>query len=330
MKAELAVLLLLGAVPAQARSRAPKNIPDADAALASITSFPARPCAARGRVQFFRSGRKPKGFGTTVYALPDGRLRREVRDKGPRKPAAQVIVDDGRTQSVYLAKASLLWSGAVAREPSARTLSRLKAIYTVAVSTGGHVAKLATWRLNFFAPGGPLRRSFWVDRKTGLLLKTETYRYDGTLSRRERLVKLETPAAMDPALFVSAAPSGTAARPLIPPDPPVAGIAARFPRWAPLGFLPLEARAQDGGALIVYGDGEARFTVFEGPAGASSGLDERLGREVRLPDGMTARLLPAGDGAALVRRTGAGLLVVSGDLADEELARVAESLEEAR
>jgi hypothetical protein len=99
-----------------------------------------------------------------------------------------------------------------------------------------------------------------------------------------------------------------------------------FPRWAPLGFLPIEAGARDGGALMRYVDGAASFTVFEAPGNTESGIDENGGREVKLKDGSIARLLPAGAGAALVRRSGARLLVVSGDLADEELVRVAESV----
>lgn len=328
MRAEILACLLLAAAPCGARSRAPKNVPGADALLAGLSTAPSAGGVARGRIQFFRSGGKPKGLGTTLYALPDGRLRREIRDKGPRKPAALILLDDGRTSSVYLPKLNRLWTGTSARETPAREAERLKSVYEIAVSTGGRVAKRRTWRLNFSAPGGRVRRSFWVDRDSGLLLKTETYRYDGTLARRERLVNLETPAEVDPGLFAAAQFAGAETRPLAPPDPMAPG--ARFPRWTPPGFLPLEARAQDGGALARYGDGAASFTVFTGPADAPSGLDEKVGRAARLGDGTEVRLLPAGEGAALVRRSAAGLLVIAGDLADEELARVAESVGNAR
>jgi hypothetical protein len=326
MRAELLAGLLLAAAPCGARTRVPKNIPTADALLAGMSAAPSAGGIARGRVQFFRAGGKPKGLGTTIYALPNGRLRREIRDKGPRKPAVMILIDDGRGRSVYLPKLNRLWTGSFARETAAQEAERLKSLYEVAVTTGGRVAKQRTWRLNFSAPGGRVRRSFWVDRDSGLLLKTETYRYDGTLARRDRLLKLETPAQVDASLFAADSFAGAETRPLAPPDPIAPGTRARFPRWTPPGFLLLESRSQDAGALARYGDGAASFTVFEGPAGASSGLDEKAGRAARLADGSEVRLLPAGEGAALVRRSAAGLLVVAGDLADEELARVAESV----
>jgi hypothetical protein len=332
MKANLAAALLLAALPAAARSRAPKNIPTADEALAHITSFPSEPCLAHGRIQFFREGKKPKGIGTTVYTSPDGFLRRDIFEKGPRKPAAMTIVDDGRQQRLLIPKLDREWDGVVAREPGGDALARLKSIYEISVSTGGHVAKMTTWRIDFRAPGGPLRRSFWVDRKSGLLLKTEEYRYDGALARRERIVKLEMPAESTQLGLVIAMPSdqNRGPQPLIPADPPVQGTSTHFPRWMPLGFLPLEARAESGGARISYGDGAAQYTVLEAPAGTDSGLDEKAGREIHLKDGSAARLLPAGDGAGLVLRTPTRTLVIAGDLADEELVRVAESVEAAR
>jgi hypothetical protein len=331
MRVKLAAAIALAAAPALARPRAPKNVPEADALLERAFSFPEAGCAARGRIQFFRRDEKPKGLGTAVYTLPDGRLRREIHPKGPSKPAALVIVDDGREQTLYIPKPDRFWTGRMERESAADALARLKAIYEISVSTGGRVAKRRTWRLDFRAPDGPLRRSFWVDRESGLLLKTETYRYDGAVARRERLLRLETPAAVEPGLFALAASSGAAAKPLIPPDRLVSfGVPVRFPRWSPLGFLALDARGANRGASIFYSDGAASYAVFEGPADADSGLNEKLGRVVRLKDGSSARLLPAGDGAALVRRSAAGALFVVGDLADEELVRVAESVEGGR
>lgn len=331
MRAKLAAALMLAAVSSSARPRVPKNMPEADALLARAFAFPEAGCVARGRIQFFRRDEKPKGLGTVVYTLPDGRLRREIHPRGPSKPAALVIVDDGREQTLHIPKPDRFWTGRMERESAAVAIARLKSIYEISVSTGGRVAKRRTWRLDFRAPNGPLRRTFWVDRESGLLLKTETYRYDGAVARRERLLRLETPAAVEPGLFALTASSGAAAKPLIPPDRLVSfDVPVRFPRWSPLGFLALDARGANRGVNIFYSDGAANYSVFEGPTDADSGLNEKLGREVRLKDGSSARLLPAGDGAALVRRSAAGTLFVVGDLADEELVHVADSLGAAR
>jgi len=327
MKAELVLSLLLAAGPAFARSRAPRAaLPDADELLARVYAFPSAGCVAHGRIQFFHAGAKTKGLGTVVYTLPDGRLRREIREKGPRKPPTSVIVDDGKTLSLLLLKVSRIWTGEIERESRDEQTARLKSIYAISVSTGGRVAKHATWRLDLRAPGGPLRRSLWVDRASGLLLKTEMYRYDGSLARRDRIVRLVTPTYVDPKFFDPIPrEEGFHVVPLVPKDPPVPGGDWRFPRWAPLGFLPVEAGAREHGAVIRYDDGAASFTVLQAPGGAESGIDENGGRMVKLKDGSRGLLVPAGLGAALVRRTPSSLLVVSGDLADEELVRVAES-----
>ena len=92
-------------------------------------------------------------------------------------------------------------------EPAAQGLARLRASYELSVSTGGVVAKRKTWKVDLrLKSNGVLRRVLWVDRDSGLLLKRETYRDDGTLARRERLVKLQLPATVNAALFSGVSP----------------------------------------------------------------------------------------------------------------------------
>lgn len=211
---ELAVLLALAAVPASARPRAPR--PEADALLLRMLAGPATGYAAVERVQVFPPGKKPKALKADLTALPGGRVRREVRPA--RKNASPVV-----------------WVSDPERPDAA--LARLKDLYAFSVSTGGVVAKRRTWKVDLhLRKGAPvLRRSLWVDRDSGLLLKRETYRDDGSLRRRERLVKLELPAAV-PASFAEAPPPGP---------------------WLPEGF----ALAGEAGGVQTYSNGLERFEV---------------------------------------------------------------------
>lgn len=180
---KLAVLLALAAVPCAARPRAPR--PEADALLLRMLAGPATGYLAVERVQVFLPGRKPKALKAEVSALPGGRVRRAVQPS--RKKAAPLVwVEDPERPDAALA--------------------RLKDLYSFSVSTGGVVAKRKTWKVDLRLKSGLLRRTLWVDRGSGLLLKRETYRDDGSLRRRERVVKLDLPAAVPP--FAEVPPPG--------------------------------------------------------------------------------------------------------------------------
>lgn len=236
MRYNLAVLLVLAPLPLQAKPRAQR--PGADALVLRALAGPATGYAAVERVQVFLPGKKAKALKVNVTGLPAGQVRREVLPL--RKKAASVVE---------------------VREPEKPEagLARLRSVYDVSVSTGGVVAKRKTWKLELRLKSGLLRRALWVDRDSGLLMKRETYRDDGTLRRRERIVKLELPAPVQ-GPFTAAPASGP---------------------WRPEGF------------------------VFAGESGGvrryTNGLESY---EVRLADGKT---------------------VVSGDLAEDDAARVLEA-----
>ncbi len=234
----VAVILALCAMPSHAKPRAPR--PGADALLLRMLSGPATSYAAVERVQIFSQGQKPKALKVNVTALRDGRVRREVLPPPHKKKILPLVQ----------------FRGAQRAEAG---LARLRALYEVSVATGGVVAKRKTWKLELRLKSGVLRRALWVDRDSGLLMKRETYRDDGSLRRRERLIKLELPAAVDASAFGVAPPPGT---------------------WAPDGF------------------------VFAGEIGGAR----------RWSNGLESYEL----------RTVGGKTVVSGDLAEDDAARVLE------
>lgn len=236
MRYSLAVLLVLAALPLQAKPRTPR--PGADALILKALAGPATGYAAVERVQVFLPGKKPKAIKANITGLPGGAVRREILPT--KKKAVPLIQVSGR------------------EKPEAG-LARLRSLYEITVSTGGFVAKRRTWKLELRLKSGVLRRALWVDRSSGFLMKRETYRDDGTLRRRERIVKLELPAPV-PASFEHA---------------PVAGP------WTPEGF------------------------VFSGESGGTR----------RYSNGLESyEIAKAG-----------GKLVVTGDLAEDDAARVLES-----
>lgn len=180
---KLAALLALTAVPLSAKPRAPR--PSAEALLLKMLAGPATGYACVERVQVFLPGKKPQALKANITALPGGRVRREIVSR-KKKAAPLVQVHDGRD-----------------REKPEAGLARLRSLYDLSVSTGGVVAKRKTWRIDLRLKGGALRRALWVDRDSGLLMKRETYRGDGTLARRERVMKLALPAVVDPGSFVA-------------------------------------------------------------------------------------------------------------------------------
>jgi hypothetical protein len=317
-RAEFILAGLLLAVPAAAER------PAAGVLLVAALSAPATGYIAQGRIQSFAPGRKPKALGMTVYFLPDGRLRREVRAH-PRLPPEQVYVDDGSETKLYWPKLGTLWKERMTHESPAERAARLSSLYAITVSTGGRVAKRATWRLDFRAPDGSLRRALWVDRASGLLLKCEEYRLDGALLRRERLTALSA-GSPDPALFRLEVPPDTPVAPLTAPRGP-ASPGAVFPRWIPDGFLPLESRTEEGGRTLVvgYGDGVENFILRQTP-GAEPNGGEKSGRSVRLKDGSRAALSAGKDGPLLEFRSRGRAFSITGEITEDEMLRVADSL----
>lgn len=300
MKAELLLSLIVLATPAAAR-----NLPAPDGLILKALAGPATGYSGLERVQMFRPGAKPKGVTVAVSALPGGRMRRETK-LGRKKTAGLICVRDGRTVSLSWPAQKRLWSGPEHVETPEAGLARLRALYEMSVSTGGRVAKRATWRVNLAAPGGKIRRSLWVARDGGLLLKSESYRPDGALARRQRFTKLTLPAEPDAALFRLEPPAGVR---------PAAAFAPGFPRWAPDGFMLVEA----GAARVRYSDGAANVVI------AQAGLSGKNPRTVRV--GAREMIISETEEGYALRT---GVHVFSGDIPEDELVRMALSLEVGR
>ena len=220
-------LLLLLAAPLHAKPRAP--LPGADELVLKALAGPATSYVATERVQVFILGKKPKAMTVNISGLPGGKIRRETTGRKKKLGPIELCVED---------------------EPAGKRLARLRSLYELTVSTGGVVAKRKTWRIELrLKTNGVLRRALWVSRDDGLLMKRETYRDDGGLARRERVTKLELPAAVDAAPFADAAP--------------------RKP-WTPPGFV--FAGEKDGAKT--YTNGLESYTVKDGRASGDLAEDD--------------------------------------------------------
>lgn len=274
-------------------------------ALSSELSY-----SARGRVQAFPRSGKARSQAVSVLAAPGGKKRRELASSA-KKPASLLQISDGRRQALLFVKRDKLWTGPAA---GADELGAIRASFELSVSTGGRVARRSTWRLDFRAKaGGALRRSWWVDRKTGVPLRREAYRPDGTLARRERWSRFE-PGSVPADAF--ALPASSAA---------LAWAEWGEPSWRPDGFVPVERREAGGSRIWGYGDGYASFTVVSAPAGAAPPLPGRAARKAG-----PGRMAETDDGLALAWRCGARSCLIVGDLLEDELLLVAGSMREAR
>lgn len=337
MRAELALSALLLAAAADARPRASQgSSPGADELILRALAGPATGYTGLQRVQIFRPGAKPRGLTVQVSARPGGFLRREAKPRR-RKPSGWICVRDGRRTRLFWPARGRLWSAPESTEAPSEGLARLRALYEISVSTGGRVAKRSTWRVDLRAPGGGLRGSLWVDRSSGLLLKRETYRPDGPLSRRERFTRLVLPADPEAGLFVLDAPAGTAILPWTAPQaalraeaPPSTSWSPRLPRWLPDGYLLVDVRAPSPREVVaVYSDGASRAVLRQVPSDMSPRPVGRNPRSVRL-GAREFVVSEADEGGVLSFRSGDRAFLFEGDLADDEWVRMAQSLEEPR
>ena len=331
-KLEILCALSLLAGPAAA-ARLPRPEPAAllDAALAE----PATAYTARVRVQFFDERGKSQAQTREVVWAGPGRER--VDSYAKRKTPSMTRVRDGGEETVVMPALKRAWRGPRA-EPdpgvARRHRDRLHALYDLSVSTGGQVAKRPTWRLELRSKAdGKVRRVLWVDRATSFPLKREDYRLDGTLRLRERTLRWQPGAAeirpveVPPGVevlghgeaFLGCTPSKECAAP---------GVAFLRPTWLPEGCVLFRMSVGPGTSLSTsYTDGLSMFSYITLPPGTIA-ASYRPYVTVSLKDGKAELYTEQGSISLGVR--GRDLVMQAGILAEDEQARVVDSLEPAR
>ena len=285
------------AVPAGA---APRRAPPAAAELyrASIATS-SRTYAFLVRVQSFDRAGKAKAQYWRLRSGPHG-TRIEAAAKRDAAPAMLEAINPEKRMQAW-PQAGRAWIGpAVAADVSVEL-----AMYDLAVSTGGRVAKQATWRLDMRSKAdGRLRRSWWIGKKFLRALRREDYRRDASILRRERVIRIEE-IRSGKADFLAEIPDGAApsSRPAI---------------WTPVGFVPLEIYA---GASLVYGDGLRRITLVATRAEPAD-VREKPYAELRLAS-KVVEFFDSSEGVRLTWREKGTDFTLTGDIAEADLARIA-------
>lgn len=336
-----AVLLL--PAPSAAGRRLTRPEPGAllDAALAA----PATGYAVRVRVQYFPAPDAPKGQTREVRADADGRMR--VESFAKRKTPGMIRVFDGAEETVYAPALKRAWRGPAASggfDAGARRRhrERLGALYELSVSTGGRVAKRPTWRLELRSKAdGRVRRALWLDREAFMVLKREDYRPDGSLRLRERVLRWSaaSPGAESFRLDLPAGVKATSRRePYLdcagaarvrPCSAP--GLPTLLPGWLPEGYMLFDISGSSRPSLVTaFMDGQSSASlviVKPGDEGLSQAGRKRYAA-VALKSGTGT--LSWGEGSVCLAWRGRDRdAMFCGDLAEDELARVADSLEAA-
>lgn len=333
IRAFLLGLGLLAAPAAAARRPAPAG----DELLRRVLAPPDSAFASRVRVQSFDAAGKAKAQYRRVCFRPPSSWRVESSAKR-EGPLAFLRVSDGKTAMTAWPKMGRAWLGPEAPPDAAPEAERLESLYDLSVSTGGRVAGKSTWRLDLLSKtDGRVRRSLWIAKTSGLLLRREDYRPDGSLLRRERTTRFDAPP--DAVSFAPAPPEGAAVTASSAPfmgdhgpergmPGPRADFPPLLPRWVPDGYALFDVMSspKKPSALVSYVDGQTSVTFAEASPGA---LGEEAGKPyavVRLRSG-SGRLYAAGaDGVRLVWSAGGRDYSVIGDAPEADLARMADSI----
>jgi hypothetical protein len=300
--------LLLLAAPAHAGARKPA--PAAEDLLQEALALPAEAWSARVRVQAFDAAGKAKAQYRTVEFAPPSSWRIESSAKRGGAVAA-LMITDGKSAMTAWPTAGRAWLDRAAPEDRAAELTRLSSLYDLSVSTGGRVAGKAAWRLDLRSKAdGRVRRSLWLGKTKGLLLRREDFRPDGRLLRRERATKFGEPPVAGPR-FSPVVPAGLTAS-AVPRG-------AALPRWLPDGFV-LDSAA---GSEASFSDGLSVLVFHSGAAAVSA----KPYAHVRLRSG-AGRLYAEEDGIRLEWAVGGRSYSLFGDCAEADLARMADSVAE--
>jgi sigma-E factor negative regulatory protein RseB len=237
------------------------------------------------------------------YKRP-GKLRLEFLS--PESVGARLIVDDGVTAWQYEPTLHIVIQG-----PSfvgARDGETLRAVmdrYEPRVLGTEEVIGRETLVLSLRPRGGTTSRRLWVDRATGVLLRTEERDGSGDLVFSSFFTRISYSLNLPSALFRFQPPAGARAFSFYLSGDPVTNRAdfrrlAGFPVIAPPalagGYRFLHGTTAEYGAfsaaMATYGDGVSALSVFQTPSGRMA--FPQAGVSVVLPGGGTGRLLDLG------------------------------------
>jgi outer membrane lipoprotein-sorting protein len=275
-----------------------------------------------------------------VSFSPPNLYRRETRDASGA--VQQLVVEDGRSEWIYDPVRRKAWQG-----PSADPLFKrfgpdeeidlISENYEVSIATGERVAVHPTWRLELRSrTSAALARRLWVDRKSFIVLRDETFRPDGSLGDSIVFTSLSAGAPLDPELFRFSPPAGGAVVRRGEPDylgldeaKAAAGVEPRLPAWLPSGYvfesLDVIPKGRRNVVHYRFSDGMGALSLFQCPPRVRLNFGGRQRQRVKLSVGRGYRTQTP-EGNVLVWNSRGSHFVLIGPLSDDILRRVAESV----
>ena len=336
--AAAALCLVLGASPAAARRRR-VHLPSADDLLRRVVESPAPAYEGRVAVETFMPRLAPPRE-LDVWFLPPGRYRRETFDEAG-KPLL-LVVSDGRTEWVYDQAKNRVWSGEPP-DPDYKQLGRddesdlLESNYQAQVSTGEPVARRATWLLDLRSRDtGKLGRRLWVDRRTGLILRAQSFEPDGGMIAETRFEEVHFTKRQKKSLFKFKPPRGASVVKRLEPDymaldqaKAASGLEPKTPSWLPSGYVfeSLDVLPRGGKNIIHYrfSDGINLLSLFQCPPGVALDFGGKPGQKVLLDSGR-GTLAWTPEGRVLAWSAGRSQFVLVGVVPPETLEKIADSV----
>jgi outer membrane lipoprotein-sorting protein len=271
---------------------------------------------------------------------PPSSYRREIR--AADGTLERLIVSDGKIERSYDPSRKIVREGEVAdplykRLGPDEELERLEENYETSLAFGPDVAGRPTWLLELRPRAeGRARRRLWVDRKNGLVVKSESYRLDETIAsvmRFDRLTLGKSEAAVDLRI---PAPAGVRMVKRLEPDylaleeaRSVSGMEARVPSWLPSGYafesLDVIRRGRKAVLHSRFSDGVEVLSLFQCPPRLRLGFGGRARRRVKVGSARGTATWTE-EGSVLSWSSGGERFVLVGPLPEETLQRVAASI----
>lgn len=258
----------------------------------------------------------------------------------------RLIVSDGKTERFYDPSRKIIREGEAVdplykRLGPDEELERLEENYEASVASGADVAGRSTWLLELRPRAeGRARRRFWVDRKNGLVLRSENFRLDEALAsvmRFDRLTLGKSGAAVNLAI---PAPPGVRTIKRLEPDylaleeaRSISGMEARIPSWLPPGYafesIDVIQRGRKAVLHSRFSDGVEVLSLFQCPPRMRLGFGGRLRRRVKVGSARGTAAWTE-EGSVLGWSAGGQRFILVGPLSDETLRRVAASIPRAQ
>ncbi len=338
--AQLAVVLAAAlGVPARARWRRAPAPPDAMAALARAAAPEVSSYAGRLRVEVYGQGVSEPRELRVRFQAPD-RYRREILDGDGR--VVILIVSDGATEWIYDKSKGKVWEGEASgtgqrQFGSQDALELIRANYDAKVANGPKVARRKTWIVSLRSKADhKLKRRLWLDRKTGLILRSEEFLPDGSLSSSMAFSKIAFNRRQKEAAFRFKPPRGAVVVRRLEPDPvslgqakAASGMDPRLPAWLPPGYVfeSLDVLPRGGRNIIHYrfSDGINVVSLFQCPPHVRLDLGPKAGQTVQLGSGPGV-LEWTNEGEVLGWSSGADKFVLIGPIGSSDLERIADSI----